>query len=1179
MGATWVAILTALAYLCALFAIAHYGDTAGRRFVDKRGRATIYALGLGVYCTSWTFFGSVGLASAQGLDFIPIYLGPVLVIGLAYPFVERLVRLAKAQNTTSIADFVAARYGKSESVAAIVALIACLSVVPYMALQLKAISASFAIVLASFDAGTLKPGVASASVSAIVAALLALFAMAFGTRRVDATEHQDGLMLAIAAESLIKVIAFIAVGAFVTWGMFDGLADLTRHATENPKIAQVVSTPPDAASWITMTLLSGFAILLLPRQFHVTVVENREIRDVRAAAWVFPLYLVLINLFVVPLAIGGLALLPSGTIDRDLTVLALPLQAKSGMLTLIALIGGLSAATAMVVVESVALAIMASNDLVMPLLLNLRSSRKSIERGDVGTLILVIRRLAIVVMLLLAYAYVRLAGEAGLASIGLLSFACVAQIAPAFFGGMFWSRGTSRGAIAGLVTGTAVWAYTMLVPSLDPTSVPLGQLVANGPLGIDMLRPTALFGLDGLPPLVHGVILSLTANVIAYVGFSLTRQANPLERLQAAMFVGPSATPMSQTLRPWRASVTIGELEITVARYIGAERTRRAFESFLQPRGMSLSPGVEADAHLLRFAEHLLASAIGAASSRLVLSLLLRRRNVSREAALRLVDEASAAIQYSRDLLQHAIDFARQGITVFDRDLRLVCWNREFRDLLDLPLEMTRVGVGIDEIIRFNAERGLYGSGPTDEFIAARLDLLINEPEPVRLRLYPSQRVIEIRSSRIPDGGIVTTYTDVTAQALAEETLEAANETLERRVRERTEQLLRLNGELAQAKAEAEDANLSKTRFLAAASHDILQPLNAARLYASSLTERMADPAAEAPPINLARNVDASLEAVEEILTALLDISRLDAGAMKSEVSAFRIADILNQLELEFAPMAREKNLRLTFVPSSLSVQSDRRLLRRLLQNFVSNAIKYTPKGRVIVGVRRRGGMARVEVWDTGLGIPEDKQRAVFHEFERLEAGAKTARGLGLGLSIVDRIAKVLDHPIDLQSEAGRGSVFFVDIPLAARPVAAKSAAEPSGAATHRPLAGLSVLAIDNEARILDGMAQLLTGWGCRFVGGGDETEVSARLGAGERPDVLLADYHLDNGHDGISAIAALRKAFGASLPAVLITADRGQDMLERAAAADIKVLAKPLKPAALRALLSQWRLRGEAAE
>jgi signal transduction histidine kinase len=346
-----------------------------------------------------------------------------------------------------------------------------------------------------------------------------------------------------------------------------------------------------------------------------------------------------------------------------------------------------------------------------------------------------------------------------------------------------------------------------------------------------------------------------------------------------------------------------------------------------------------------------------------VITLLLRRRNVTKKAALKLLDDASAAIQYNRDLLQHALDHARQGITVLDRDLRLMCWNREFQTLFQLPDALARTGVGLDEIIRFNAQRGTYGDGPPDDYIADRLESFVNDHDPVRVRLRNNGIVIEIRSAHMPDDGIVTTYTDVTEQVLAEEALERANETLEKRVIERTEQLTRLNGELERAKGEAEEANQSKTRFLAAASHDILQPLNAARLYATTLleTEQSTDDPA------LAENINASLEAVEDILTALLDISRLDAGAMQVEIGVFRIDDILAQLKREFDPIAKEKGLNLIFVKTSLAVRSDRRLLRRLLQNLISNAIKYTPRGRVLVGVRRERGRAVIQVWDTGI--------------------------------------------------------------------------------------------------------------------------------------------------------------------------------------------------------------------
>ncbi len=1172
-----IAMLTGLVYVCGLFAVAHWGDTSGRRIMSSRARPVIYALTLAVYCTSWTFFGSVGLASSSGLDFLPIYIGPVVMIGLLFPLVLRTARIAKAQNITSVADFVAARYGKSEQVAALVAIICVIGAVPYIALQLKAISTSVATVLDSLDAGqTITLASSAGKLSLVVAVMLAGFAMAFGTRNIDATEHQDGLMLAIAMESLVKLVAFLAVGVFVTWWMFDGLADLSGRAAADPAISAVLARQPDADTWIATTLLSACCVLLLPRQFHVAIVENRDERDIKTAAWLFPLYLVAINLFVIPLAIAGRLTFADGVIDRDMTVLALPLEAGARTMAVFTMIGGLSAATAMVIVACVALSIMASNHLVMPLLLRAERTRRHIEQGDPGSLILIIRRLAIVIILTMSYVYFANAAESGLAAIGLLSFAAITQIAPAFFGGLFWRRATARGAMAGLIAGVVLWAYTLLLPSLATESMGLTAIVANGPLGLAPLKPTALFGLE-LPLLVHGVFWSLSANILAFIGFSLTRHTSPIERLQANIFVGAEPGFMGQTLRVGGVSVTLSELEGTVGRYLGAEHTRRAFQSFMAARGAPMSPAQEADVHVLRFAEHLLASAIGASSSRLVLSLLLRRRNLSREAALKLIDEASATLQYNRDLLQHALDFARQGITVFDRDLRLICWNREFRDLFDTPADLLRVGLGLEELLRSNAQRGIYGPGYPDQQVLMRLELLVNEPAPSRVRLK-SGIVIEIRSASMPDGGLVTTYTDVTQTVAAEEALEATNETLEQRVRERTDELVRLNGELVKAKATAEDANLSKTRFLAAASHDILQPLNAARLYATSLLER--SDAGAGVERALVANLDTSLEAVEEILTALLDISRLDAGAMKAEPSTFRIDELLAQLRIEFEPMAREKDLRLSFAPSSLSVRSDRRMLRRLLQNLISNAIKYTPNGRVLVGCRRKGAQVSIEVWDTGLGIPESKQKDVFREFERLAPAAKTARGLGLGLSIVERMSRVLDHPMRLDSQPGKGSVFRLDVPRAApaiKGVAIENAHV--SADQHQPLAGLIVLAIDNEPRILDGMRALLTGWGCVVITASTIEEAETQLAAHNvAPDAILADYHLDSG-DGIGTIALLRRRFGAAAPAMLITADRTQEVRDLAEANDIRVLNKPVKPAALRAVLSQWRVSRPAAE
>ncbi len=1175
----WVVVIIALAYIGFLFLVASYGDRRRELSRGTTSRLLIYPLSLAIYCTSWTFFGSVGLASRGGLDFFAIYIGPMVMVGLAYPLLIRIVRLAKGQNITSIADLIAARYGKSQAVAATVALIAIVGMVPYIALQLKAVSSSVGTILAQAYPGGAQPIVGDSAL--FVALLMAAFAVLFGTRHTDATEHQDGLMLAIATESIVKLVAFLAVGIFVTFVMFHGPLALFARALDQANTAAVLTRMPPLAGFGAMTVLSLFAIVLLPRQFHVAVVENHSEAEIRRAAWLFPVYLVLINLFVLPIAMAGLLTFPAGKVDSDMFVLALPIAAHSELITLVAFVGGLSAATAMVIVESVALAIMVSNDIVVPLVLKRRATLAG--PSDSGAWLLTTRRIAIFVILLLAYIYYRSAGDAQLAAIGLLSFAAIAQLAPAFFGGLIWPRGTARGAIAGMTAGILVWGYTLLLPSISDAGIVSAGILTDGPWGFGFLRPQALFGVD-LPPLVHGVLLSLAVNIACYVGWSLSRRPTSIERVQADVFVpstlapimAPILAPMAPSFRLRRASVTVEELIATVARYLGDERTRNSFASFAASRRISLEAGAEADFQLLQYGEYLLASAIGAASSRLVLSLLLRKRTVSTKDALKLLDDANAAFHYNREILQTALDHVRQGIAVFDKDLNLVCWNRQFGEIFDLPHGLTRVGIALGEILRYVAQHG--DEKNFDAAIAERIAKYTSEVEPFLERFAERGLVIEVRSNHMPDGGLVTTFTDITPSVKAAEALERANATLERRVRERTKELTRLNTELERAKAEADEANVSKTRFVAAASHDILQPLNAARLYVTSLIERQRQTDNEAADGDLVQNIDASLEAVEEIFAALLDISRLDNGAMKPELTDFRVDELLQRLDVEFAPLAREKGLKLRFMPCALTVRSDRRLLRRLLQNLVSNAIKYTPAGSVLVGCRRRGGKLRIDVYDTGIGIPHGKRRAVFKEFHRLDQGARVARGVGLGLSIVERIARVLDSEVALKSVVGHGSRFSVEVPRAAA-----AAASPAVAALTRTgagrLTGTVALCIDNDRSILDGMEKLLGGWGCRVLTAADLTEALAAIDAsGLEPDGLLVDYHLDGGN-GIAAIAELRRRLGRDVPAILITADRSLHVREEAQAEGVHVLHKPLKPASLRALITQWRVQRVAAE
>jgi signal transduction histidine kinase len=461
-----------------------------------------------------------------------------------------------------------------------------------------------------------------------------------------------------------------------------------------------------------------------------------------------------------------------------------------------------------------------------------------------------------------------------------------------------------------------------------------------------------------------------------------------------------------------------------------------------------------------------------------------------------------------------------------------------------------------------------------EDMVADRLQKHIITRETFHERIDDGKRIIEVQTDAIPLGGIVVTYTNITERVESAEALARANESLEARVRERTAELTQVNEELALAKSKADEANLDKTRFLVAASHDILQPLNAARLYATSLVERNSSNEDD----RLIRNVDASLESVEEIINALLDISRLDAGAMKPECADFPLDELFKQLRLEFHPLAEEKNLQFRVIDTELCVSSDRRLLRRVLQNLVSNAIKYTDHGKVLLGCRRMGDHVKIEILDTGPGIPEPEFGLIFKEFQRLSSTSRKTRGLGLGLSIVERIAKVLQHEISVESVLGRGSVFRITLPIA---VPVSDTIEPDQLTVPRvgQIKGCAVLCIDNEEQILDGMEELLSNWQCPALKALNARDAVKKISEeGFTPDILLVDYHLDE-NTGMEAISYLRSELSYNIPAIIITADRSPEITEKIRAAGHHLLRKPLKPAQLRALMAQHRIRRIAAE
>src|SRR5262245_3867159 len=571
-------VFTSFAYLGLLFAIAYYADQradAGRSVIAS---PYIYSLSLAVYATAWTFYGSVGRAASDGVGFLPIYVGPTLMIALWWVVMRKILRISKQNRITSLADFIASRYGKSALLGGIVTVIAVIGILPYISLQLKAVSNSFTILM-HYPEIIMPSEVGSAPRREDTALwedlILAAFTIAFGTRHLDAAEHHHGMVAAIAFESLVKLLAFLAVGVFVTFGMYAGFGDLFARAAAEPKLRAMMSPFEGVAggysTWVWLTILSMMAIMFLPRQFQVTVIENVDEKHLNKAIWLFPLYMLAINVFVLPIAFGGLLRFPDGSVDADTFVLSLPMAEKQELLALLVFIGGLSAATAMVIVETIALSTMVCNDLVMPVLLRMRRLRLN-ERSDLTGLLLAIRRGAIVLTLLLGYLYFKLAGEAyALVSIGLISFAAVAQFAPVTLGGLFWKGATRRGALYGLVAGFSVWCYTLLLPALARSGwVPDGML-ENGPFGVELLKPLQLFGLAGMDQTTHAMIWSMVANIGVYVGVSLLAAPSAEEHRQASLFVDVFKQSSESTgARFWRGTASVPDLYNLLARFTGA---------------------------------------------------------------------------------------------------------------------------------------------------------------------------------------------------------------------------------------------------------------------------------------------------------------------------------------------------------------------------------------------------------------------------------------------------------------------------------------------------------------------------------------------------------------------------------------------------------------------------------
>ncbi|MBB95235.1 MAG: sodium:solute symporter [Rhodobacteraceae bacterium] len=643
-----ILILVCLAYVALLFTVAFLADRRARRdHAPWLGTPLIYTLSLSIYCTAWTFYGAVGYAASSGLEFVTIYIGPTLVMIGWWWGLRKLVRIGRSQRVTSIADLISARYGKSNTLAVLVTILAVVGITPYIALQLQSITLSFGI-FAGVDGGDRD---VAGGITFWVATGLAAFAILFGTRNLDVNERHHGVVTAVALEAVVKLVALLAVGIFVVWGISGGVSE-TLARIDNSEIG---AWRMDGGRWTTITFLAAAAFVCLPRMFQVMVVENDDERHLQTAAWAFPLYLLLMSLFVLPIAVVGLDMLPGGA-NPDLFVLTLPLAEGRGGLAMLSFLGGFSSATSMVIVAAMALSTMVSNHVVMPIWFSLRRDGASFS-GDVRNIVLQARRISIAGIIALGYFYFKLSGGgAALASIGLVSFAGIAQILPALVGGIFWRAASRTGAMAGLIVGFLLWLYTALLPGLGIGLMPY-SVITDGLFGLAWLRPHALFGISGLDPLVHSALWSLTLNAATFCLVSLFTFPSPLERLQGAQFVNVfdhSAGPRGWT----RSAAQSEDLMIMSQRILGAGQAQALFQREADRQGL---PGHLPDPtpDFLSRLERELGGSVGAATAHAMVGQIVGGSSVSVEDLMAVADESAQILEYSNQLEAKSAELAR----------------------------------------------------------------------------------------------------------------------------------------------------------------------------------------------------------------------------------------------------------------------------------------------------------------------------------------------------------------------------------------------------------------------------------------------------------------------------------------------------------------------------------------
>lgn len=1134
MFPNWQLTLISISYIGLLFLIAFLGDKYRHKLVKQR-QSVIYALSLGVYCTSWSFLGTTGQAATNFLSHLPIYLGPIILFVFFWPFIKRIIRISIKLNLTSIADLLAARFGKSHNLAILVTIVALIGTMPYIALQLKAIVYSFQQLQASNVVSTWGFGL-------IVSLVIAGFTIVFGIRNIDVTERHPGVVLAIAFESLVKLVAFLAVGVFVTFFLFDSPSDIWLQSGANQQLEQNFNTP-NLLSMLAMLVIVMAAFLSLPRQFQVMVVELKDEKDTWLSRRVFPLYLLVFALFAAPLGLAGHILL-GDSVPADTYVLFLPWIEEQTWLTLIAFLGAISAASSMIIISTIALSTMLSNEIVFPLLFRSNKTRHT-DYENFRHRLLKIRKYLVLMVSLLGYGVFLMASPDTLSSLGEIAFGAIAQLTPALIAAFYWRRASLTGVYGGILVGFLMWLMLNFLPQFG------------------LYQPLFYDGI--LPANTTASLLSLAVNVFVMWALSKISRQSVQERMQASVFM-EWQTPNLHTNSKKARKINSHELELLVSRFVGLEKAADSFRQFNQQHDKKSLGAISYNQLLLQHTENTLASVMGSSSAQLVLSSALEGRDIALDEIAVLVEDASNQKQlHIQSLLQSAIENASEGISIVDNELNLVAWNKKYLDLFRYPDHFIYKGVPIEKLIRYNVSNGLVGEGDIEQQVRKRLDFLRSGSSHSSERQKDNGQVIRIEGNPLPDGGFVMMFSDITAYRQAEQVLKAENVDLEAIIRERTQKLAQANEALEVAKQKAEQAHIKKSLYLKACSHDLMQPLEAARLFASALADQENLNENQQRQV---KNIDHSLKVANDLLADLAEIARIESGNIKPQIEAIALQPLFNDLYREFSVSAKEQGVEFRIVPSKAWIKSDRHMLRRILQNLIGNAFRYASPGKVLLGARSYQGKVIIQVLDNGPGIPFEKQSLVFEQFTQLNTpqSPNSGRGLGLGLNITQSLSHILGHKLGLKSEHMQGCKFTLEMEQVTanlKPVIEKPMVKVG-------FSDITVMCIDNDPDVLSGMVELLSTWQCNVLAA-DSYEQALQMFSEHDNDIeiLLVDYQLNNHYNGLTLIANIREQCNHYLPAILITATTDEDIEFKTQQADVGYMRKMVKPAALRAMMS----------